>query len=52
VTRKAALRTHCRLFKAKFALQYLMPWWGVLSYLVPGLNTRTRIIGKLRAMFR
>ena len=40
------------LFKAKFALEYLLPWWGLICYFTPGLNTRRRIITELRKMFR
>ena len=29
-----------------------MPWWGIICYLVPGLNTRTKIISELKVMFR
>ena len=41
-----------RLFKSKIALEYFFPVWGIFCYLVPGLNTRSRIIGELRGMFR
>ena len=41
-----------RLFKAKFALEYLFTWWGLICYFVPGLNTRRTIISELRSMFR
>ena len=44
--------TLCRLFKSKIALEYFFPVWGVICYLVPGLNTRSRIITELRTMFR
>ena len=41
-----------RLFKEKFVVEYMFPVWGLICYLVPGLNTRRRIITELRAMFR
>ena len=41
-----------RLFKAKFALEYLLPWWGLICYVVPGMNTRRKCITELRTMFR
>ena len=41
-----------RLFKEKFALEYLFPWYGLVRYYTPGLDTRRRIITELRAMFR
>ena len=41
-----------RTFKSKFALQYALPWWGIIASLVPGLNARIKIIRELRAMFR
>jgi len=41
-----------RLFKGKFAVEYGLPWWGVFCSLLPGLNTRVRIIRELRTMFR
>jgi len=41
-----------KLFKSKIALEYFFPVWGIFCYLVPGLNTRSRIIGELRGMFR
>ena len=41
-----------RLFKARFALEYIFWWWGIICYLVPGLNTRKKIIHELRKMFR
>ena len=44
--------TTLRLFKAKFALEYILPWWGLVCSVVPGLNTRTTIIRHLRTMFR
>ena len=40
------------MFKAKFALEYLLPVWGLISYYTPGLDTRRRIIAELRHMFR
>ena len=42
----------CRLFKAKFAIEYLLPIWGLICYYVPGLNNRRKIITELRTMFR
>ena len=41
-----------RTFKSKFALQYALPWWGIVASLMPGLNARVKIIRELRAMFR
>ena len=41
-----------RLFKQWFALEYILPAWGLLCYFVPGLDTRRRIITELREMFR
>ena len=41
-----------RLFKEKFVVEYMFPVWGLICYLVPGLNTRRRIITELRSMFR
>merc|ERR1719397_1762811 len=41
-----------KLFKSKIALEYFFPVWGIFCYLVPGLNTRSRIIRELRGMFR
>ena len=41
-----------RLFKEKFALEYLFPWYGLVRYYTPGLDTRRRIITELRNMFR
>ena len=41
-----------RLFKEKFALEYLFPWYGLVRYYTPGLDTRRRIITELREMFR
>jgi len=41
-----------RLFRGKFPLEYILSWWGLICYLVPGLNTRNRIITELRSMFR
>jgi len=41
-----------RTFKSKFALQYALPWWGIIASLLPGLNARIAIIRELRAMFR
>ena len=50
-----SLLPHCyslRLFKEKFVVEYMFPVWGLICYLVPGLDTRRRIITELRAMFR
>lgn len=41
-----------RLFREKFVIEYMFPVWGVICYLVPGLNTRRKIIKELRSMFR
>lgn len=41
-----------RTFKSKFALQYALPWWGLIASVTPGLNARVKIISELRAMFR
>jgi len=41
-----------RLFRGKLPLEYILSWWGLICYLVPGLNTRNRIITELRSMFR
>ena len=41
-----------RLFKEKFVVEYMFPVWGLICYLVPGLNTRRRIITELRSMLR
>ena len=41
-----------RLFKAKFALEYLFPIWGAICWVVPGLQTRKTCITELRKMFR
>ena len=41
-----------RLFKEKFALEYLFPWYGLVRYYTPGMDTRRRIITELRNMFR
>ena len=41
-----------RLFKEKFVVEYMFPVWGLICYLVPGLDTRRRIISELRARFR
>ena len=40
------------MFKEKFVVEYMFPVWGLICYLVPGLNTRRRIITELRQMFR
>ena len=50
-----SLLPHCyslRLFKEKFVVEYMFPVWGLICYLVPGLDTRRRIISELRARFR
>lgn len=41
-----------RLFREKFVIEYMFPVWGMICYLVPGLNTRRKIIKELRSMFR
>jgi len=41
-----------RLFKSKFALEYLFWWYGLIRYYVPGLDTRRKIITELRSIFR
>jgi len=41
-----------RLFKGMFQLEYIFPWWGLICYYVPGLQTRKNIISELRTMFR
>ena len=33
-------------------MAYMFPVWGLTCYLVPGLDTRGRIIRELRARFR
>ena len=50
-----SLLSYCyslRLFKEKFVVEYMFPVWGLICYLVPGLDTRRRIITELRARFR
>jgi len=41
-----------RLFKGMFQLEYIFPWWGLICYYVPGLQTRRKIIYELRQVFR
>lgn len=41
-----------RLFRSKMVLEYLLPWYGIIRYIIPGLNYRKRIIDELRSMFR
>ena len=33
-------------------LEYMLPWYGIIRYVIPGLNYRKRIIDELRTMFR
>ena len=42
----------CRLFRSKMVLEYLLPWYGIIRYIIPGLDYRKRIIDELRRMFR
>lgn len=41
-----------KLFKSKLALEYILSWWGIIAYCIPGLDTRKRIIRELRQSFR
>ena len=41
-----------QLFKTKFFLEYLVSWYGLVHYFLPGLGTRRRIMAELRSMFR
>ena len=46
------MKTSLRYFKGMLQLEYIFPWWGVICYYVPGLQTRRKIISELRQMFR